>query len=57
VSVPEAFAIADFDEATLRAEYAKALTLANDPDEQVACTADIQLNVYNDIAMAMGVTL
>lgn len=57
MSVPEAFAIADFDEATLRAEYAKALTLANDPDEQVACTADIQLNVYNDIAMAMGVTL
>ena len=57
VSVPEAYALSDFDEASIKSGYAEANKNANSDNATTKAQAQIELSVYTSLARSLGITL
>jgi hypothetical protein len=57
VSVPEAYPLTDFDEATVKSLHAEALRQVASEDAVVKAKAQIEINVYTSLARSLGFSL
>lgn len=57
VSVPEAFAVTDFDEGAIKSGFAEATKNSSSDNAVVRAQAQIELSVYTALARSMGITL
>ncbi len=57
MSVPEAYPLTDFDEATVKSLHAEALRQVASEDAVVKAKAQIEINVYTSLARSLGFSL